>query len=80
MRDLNQQIRVRLLHLTLVALLSRKRPLCAMPCCVTLAPLELGLNHIDDALEPLGEEYSILSTAGLAQVALRESSTSRLIF
>ena len=78
-RDLNQQVRVGLLHLALVALLSWERSLRTVPCCVTLAPQELRLNHIDGALEPLGEEYGVLSTAWLAQVALRESGTSRLI-
>ena len=62
-----------------MALLSRERSLRTVPRCVTLAPRELSLNHINDALEPLGEEYGILSTARLTQVALRKSCASRLI-
>ena len=41
----------------------------------SLAILVFHLDHVDDTLEPVGEEDSILTATGLAQVGLRESDS-----
>ena len=45
----------------------------------SLAILVLHLDHVNDTLEPVGEEDGILAAAGLAQVGLRESDSGGLL-
>ena len=45
----------------------------------SFAILVFSLDHIDDTLEPVGEEDGILATAGLAQVGLSKSNSRGLL-
>ena len=45
----------------------------------SLAILVFHLDHVNDTLEPVGEEDGILAAAGLAQVGLRESDSGGLL-
>ena len=65
-RDLDQQIRVRLQYLAVIYLLRREGLLGTVSREVVLAVLLLLLDHIDGALEPLGQQDGILATAWLA--------------
>lgn len=66
MRDLNQKVRVSLEDLVIVDLLSRKDLFGPLFRVVCTAPLELILDHVNYALEPLCEKNSVLPTTWFA--------------
>ena len=61
-----------------MGLLGRESALHALLGVVILARLILVLNHIDRALEPLGEKHGVLPAAWLAEIGLGEAHFRRL--
>lgn len=80
MRNLDQQVAVCLADLVIVALLGWEDFLWVLLVVVLFAILVLGLNHINDIFEPLGEKYGVLPTAWLSKVRLTETHSSSLVF
>ena len=64
-RDLDQQVLVRLRNFAIVRLLCGECALHSLLRLVGHARRVLVLDHIDSAFEPLGEEHGILSAAWL---------------
>ena len=78
-RNLDQKVRICLGDFVLMDSLRGERLLWALLTEESLAILVFHLDHVDDALEPVGEEDGILTAAGLAQVGLGESNPSSLL-